>query len=64
MPVQTTKRYRMKVEDQNSTELRSLAKRIEVSRTALLTMCDAQGVVVGKPLGLGEHETQALERKP
>lgn len=54
----------MKVEDQNSTELRSLAKRIEVSRTALLTMCDAQGVVVGKPLGLGEHETQALERKP
>lgn len=33
----------MKVKEQNSPELRSLAKRIEDSRTALLTTRDTQG---------------------
>ena len=40
----------MKVEEQNSPELRSLAERIEGLRTAMLTMCDAQGQLASQPM--------------
>ena len=46
----------MKVEEQNSPELRSLAKRIEDSRTAMLTMCDAQGQLSSQPMTVIEMD--------
>ena len=46
----------MKVAEQNSPELRSLAKRIEDSRTAMLTMCDAQGQLSSQPMTVIEMD--------
>lgn len=46
----------MKMEEQNSPELRSLAKRIEDSRTTMLTMCDAQGQLSSQPMTVVEMD--------
>lgn len=46
----------MKVEEQNSPELRSLAERIEGSRSAMLTLCDAQGHLSSQPMTVLEMD--------
>jgi len=46
----------MKVQDQSSEELKSLAKRIEWSRVAMLTMCDAQGELSSQPMTVIEMD--------
>jgi len=46
----------MKVEEQNSPALRSLAERIEGSRTTMLTMCDAQGQLSSQPMTVIEMD--------
>jgi len=46
----------MKVEEQNSPELRSLAERIEGSRTTMLTMCDAHGQLSSQPMTVVEMD--------
>ena len=48
----------MNVEKQNSPELRSLAERIEGSRTAMLTLCDAQGQLSSLPMTVLEMDGQ------
>ncbi len=48
----------MNVEKQNSPELRSLAERIEGSRTAMLTLCDAQGQLSSQPMTVLEMDGQ------
>lgn len=46
----------MKVAEQNSPELRSLAERIEDSRTVMLTMCDEQGQLTSQPMTVIEMD--------
>lgn len=46
----------MKIEEQNSPELRSLAERIEGLRTTMLTMCDAQGQLASQPMTVIEMD--------
>lgn len=46
----------MKVEEQNSPELRSLAERLGDSRSAMLTMCDAQGQLASQPMTVVEMD--------
>jgi len=46
----------MKVQEQNSPELRSLAKRIEGSRSAMLTMCDEEGQLSSQPMTVIEMD--------
>ena len=46
----------MKVAEQNSPELRSLAKRIEGARTAMMTMHDAQGQLSSQPMTVIEMD--------
>jgi general stress protein 26 len=48
----------MKIEEQNSPELRSLAEHIEGSRSAMLTMCDAQGHLSSQPMTVIEMDGQ------
>jgi general stress protein 26 len=46
----------MKIEEQNSPELRSLAERIKGLRTTMLTMCDAQGQLSSQPMTVIEMD--------
>jgi general stress protein 26 len=48
----------MKIEEQNSPELRSLAEHIEGSRSAMLTMCYAQGHLSSQPMTVIEMDGQ------
>lgn len=46
----------MKIAEQNSPELRSLAERIEGSRTTMMTMHDAQGQLSSQPMTVLEMD--------
>lgn len=46
----------MKIEEQNSPELRSLAERIKGLRITMLTMCDAQGQLSSQPMTVIEMD--------
>jgi len=46
----------MKVEEQNSPELKALAERVKGSRTTMLTMCDAQGQLSSQPMTVVEMD--------